>query len=150
MSRNKWSGARRSWFFMRARCNYQTCADYANYGGRGINVCERWLVFENFLEDMGERPPGMTLGRIDSDKDYCKENCSWQTKQDQNKNKSDTTWIIFDGVRMPITEASKKSGVSYYKLRHRVRVGIAPPMLFERGSLLNKTKSAVKQVKEGK
>jgi hypothetical protein len=72
-----------SWQGMHSRCKYPTHKDYSNYGARGIKVCNRWFNFVNFLEDMGERPKGLTLDRKDCTKDYCKENCKWSTAEDQ-------------------------------------------------------------------
>jgi hypothetical protein len=60
---------------------------YENYGGRGIDVCDRWLLFENFLADMGERPEGMTIHRINNDGDYEPENCEWVPVKRQFKNR---------------------------------------------------------------
>jgi len=76
-----------SWRSMIQRCNNSKHADYYKYGGRGIKVCERWEKFENFLEDMGERPEGLTIDRIDNSRDYILENCRWATRSQQQKNK---------------------------------------------------------------
>lgn len=77
----------RSWVAMRARCNNPKTRDYASYGGRGITVCERWESFENFLEDMGERPPGKSLDRINNDLGYLPDNCRWATAKEQANNR---------------------------------------------------------------
>lgn len=76
-----------SWRCMRARCNCESANHYEIYGGRGITVCERWKKFENFLEDMGERPDKQhTLDRVKVNENYCKENCKWATKSEQRIN----------------------------------------------------------------
>ena len=75
----------RAWLSMKARCYIPSAGGYPHYGGRGIKVCERWRdSFENFLADMGPRPPSMYgLGRIDPEGDYTPENCRWMTKSEQ-------------------------------------------------------------------
>lgn len=77
-----------SWQRMWQRCGYTKDKKYHLYGGRGIMVCKRWSKFENFLSDMGERPPGRTLGRIDPDGNYHPANCAWQTPYEQRHNRS--------------------------------------------------------------
>ena len=75
-----------SWRNLRRRCDDPNNPDYKHYGGRGIKYDPRWDFFENFLADMGERPDGMTLDRIDNDGHYVVHNCQWATPAEQRKN----------------------------------------------------------------
>src|SRR5687767_14579755 len=79
------AATRTSWESMKYRCRSPRCGSYHLYGGRGIRVCRRWLRFENFLADMGIRPPGTTLDRLDSDGHYEPGNCRWATWDEQQE-----------------------------------------------------------------
>ena len=81
-------GAWWTWRGMRDRCESPGHVRFSRYGGSGIRVCGRWLTFENFLADMGERPDGLTLDRIDNDGDYEPGNCRWATTVEQRLNTS--------------------------------------------------------------
>lgn len=101
------------WRDMKNRCEYKNDLSYKYYGGRGIKVCERWQKFENFLEDMGERPSKIhSLNRIDNDGDYCFENCGWATHEEQQNNKRNNRRISFDGKTMTVRQWERWLGVS--------------------------------------
>lgn len=78
----------RSWDSMLGRCLNPADQFYHRYGGRGIKVCERWLKFENFLTDMGERQKGYSIDRVDIDGNYCPENCEWVTRGENTRRMS--------------------------------------------------------------
>lgn len=95
----KQSPTRISWNAMRLRCNNPKSVSYPAYGGRGIKIDPRWNDFANFLEDMGERPEGTTLDRIDVNGDYTKDNCRWATKEVQTTNRRKYTLITVSRLR---------------------------------------------------
>lgn len=111
------------WSSMKKRCLCSTCCDYTRYGGRGITVCESWLDFECFVKDMGHRPDGASLDRIDNNGNYCKENCRWASRIQQNNNRRDTVFATAYGMCKPITEWSGISGIKSGTILARIRSG---------------------------
>lgn len=121
---SKRSNAYTSWANMKTRCLNPNFSQRKDYAGRGITVCERWMVFSNFLEDMGDRPNGLTLERIDNNKGYFKENCCWATRKTQNNNSRHVKWVRINGVEMSREDASRILGVHRDTLRNRIKRGV--------------------------
>ena len=99
------------WRDMRKRCNNPKATRYERYGGRGIKVCERWNSFVNFLADMGEAAPGMSIERIDYNGDYTPENCKWIPKSRQSANRSMCRMITFRGETKILSDWERDLGL---------------------------------------
>lgn len=112
----------RAWKGMRARC-YSPCNKHmGKYQEEGIKVCERWNSFDNFYADMGDRPEGYTLDRIDSSKDYSSENCRWASWSTQAKNRRDfNTIITYNGKTQCLKDWAKEYGIYYQTLVARIK-----------------------------
>lgn len=114
------------WHSMRARCANPRNAAFKDYGGRGIAVCERWLKFSGFFEDMGAAPEGGTLDRIDNNKGYSPDNCRWATPTEQGRNKRNNILITIGEETLPLSAWIERTGVSYGTAHQRIRIGWPP------------------------
>lgn len=110
-----------SWEGMKFRCENPNSREYAVYGGRGIKVCERWQKFENFLEDMGKRPKGKTLDRIDVDGNYEPSNCRWATPKEQARNRRNNTLITYNGKTQTLVEWEEETGIYSGTISMRIK-----------------------------
>lgn len=113
----------KTWQSMRQRCENPNNDSYSRYGGRGISVCDRWSAFENFLEDMGERPPGKSIDRIDANGDYEPENCRWADNVEQSNNRIKNVVFKVGDKWMTIADASRELGITRSGVMNRVRSG---------------------------
>jgi hypothetical protein len=114
----------RVWIGMKARCFNPTTSHYEYYGGRGIRVCERWLSFENFLTDMGERPHGKMIDRYpNNDGNYEPGNCRWATRSENCRNKSDNRLITHQGQTKTMAEWVEITGLPRTTIKDRLAAG---------------------------
>lgn len=112
------------WLSMKDRCHNENSRSYKRYGAKGITVCDRWRYsFENFLEDMGEPPPGLTLDRRDGTKGYSPDNCRWATPKEQTLNRSVTRWIEYNGETLCLADWARKIGIDFKTLSGRLKRG---------------------------
>ena len=110
----------RAWSGMRDRCNNPNASSWKRYGGRGIRACERWNEFANFLSDMGEKPIGSSLDRIDNDGNYEPGNCRWASVAEQNRNTSRNRRLTWNGKTLCVADWEKKLGAP---IRRRLCLG---------------------------
>lgn len=114
-----------TWWNMLQRCLNEDATNFPNYGGRGVNVCERWqLSFDDFLEDMGPKPcQSFTLDRINSDGDYSPENCRWSSWETQQNNRRSSRFLTSnDGETLTLTQWARRLGCGPRTIVHRIEV----------------------------
>jgi hypothetical protein len=113
------------WSGIKQRCCNPKSTSYHYYGGRGIKMCERWLhSFEAFVEDMGVRPEGHSIDRIDNDGHYGPSNCRWADKKTQNRNTRYNRYLTGpDGCSMTMEDWANKSGIPQYVIQKRIGRG---------------------------
>jgi len=109
------------WCDMRSRCNSPKDPAYSRYGGRGITVCERWSSFENFIADMGDRPAGYQLERVNNDLGYSPDNCTWATREAQCRNRRSNIKVTINGETLCLLDWCKKVSLPYARVRARIK-----------------------------
>ncbi len=113
------------WQSMLGRCRNPNFRQWNDYGGRGITVCERWHDYHAFAADMGERPPGYTLERIDNSLGYSPENCRWATRKEQQRNRRAAKYVTIDGVEYRAIELADMAGVKTDTIIARAERGLS-------------------------
>lgn len=116
----------KSWQEMRARCTNPKHVSFKYYGAEGISYPTAWERFENFLADMGERPPGATLGRIKNHLGYSKKNCQWESRMTQNNNRRSVLLIAYLGRRQSLARWCVELSLPYPRTYHRFVVQKLP------------------------
>ena len=114
-----------AWSGMLQRCKNPKNKFFHRYGGRGISVCERWNDFQSFFADMGEKPMGLSLDRIDNDKGYSPENCRWATTNQQVRNRAVTLCVEHEGRMMDVVELAERHGLSRKLVAERLKRGLS-------------------------
>lgn len=109
-----------SWFSMKSRCRTKTDSTFYMYGAKGISYDPAWESFEQFLADMGERPEGTSIDRVDRTKGYSKENCRWATPKEQVDNRAVTRKFEHDGQILTITDIAVKFGIPRERVKYRL------------------------------
>lgn len=112
-----------TWCSMKSRCQNKKNNVYKHYGGRGIKVCKEWLVFENFYKDMGKKPKGASIERIDVNGNYEKQNCRWANQKEQTRNTRKNVYYLIDGKKMTLKEIAEKYGICYSMIHSRIYHG---------------------------
>lgn len=112
-----------TWRAMLGRCYQPRNGSYARYGGAGVRVCQRWHTFANFVDDMGPRPPGLTIERIRNGEGYHVDNCRWATKKEQGRNRWDNQNLKFKGRTQCLAAWCEELGISHATALKRLARG---------------------------
>lgn len=117
---------RQVYYDMRNRCLNPNHSHFYLWGGRGIEICQRWMdSIDNFISDMGPKPHGLTLERKDNNAGYSPDNCCWATRRDQIKNQRTSKLYTFDGQKRTLPEIAASCGLTYQSLQNRLNRGFS-------------------------
>lgn len=119
------------WRSMRDRCNNPNNSRFADYGGRGIDICPEWDDFAVFFRDMGERPERHSLDRIDNNRGYYPDNCRWAARVEQQNNMRTNRLVEYDGQKLTMAEWSRKFDIPYHVVRYRLNKGMRLEEVFD-------------------
>lgn len=115
----------RTWCHMKGRCLNPKDSAYHRYGGRGISICERWIIFENFLSDMGLPPDdSYSIERIDNNGNYCAENCRWATWKEQCRNRTTSKFITYKNETKTLAQWCDELKINYDLIQSRLSLGM--------------------------
>lgn len=109
------------WADMLSRCRNPNHSAWGNYGGRGIRVCDSWTSYGEFVRDMGPRPNGLMLDRIDNDGPYSPENCRWSTRTEQNSNRRNCIYVEHGETRVTLREYCRRENLTYRPIVKRIQ-----------------------------
>lgn len=115
-----------TWCGMHRRCSDAKRDNFEHYGAKGVSVCERWSSFWAFVEDMGPKPFGHTLDRIDNSIGYEPCNCRWASITQQNNNKSNVRWITYNGRTQTLSQWANELGLTIAALHYRLAIAKMP------------------------
>ncbi len=125
--RGKGTPTHNTWSAMKQRCADPNHAQFQYYGGRGVSVCHRWAEsYEVFLADMGERPAGMSIERINTNGNYEPGNCKWATDHEQQRNRRSTILVERNGVKRCVKDWCEELGLNTDRVYGRIRRGESP------------------------
>lgn len=121
-----------TWASMMRRTRDPNTANYHRYGGRGITVCPKWATFDGFYEDMGEKPEGLTIERIDNDEGYFPGNCKWATRTEQARNRQRAAWVVVGKTTIRLFELAELTGLNTSTIRYANKRGYLEKLISER------------------
>lgn len=115
-----------SWESMKQRCFNSKNKHFKNYGGRGVTVCDKWLTFDGFFEDMGIKPgKEYSLDRVDTNGNYSKENCKWSTRYTQDRNRRDSVYLVYKNNNYILQDLANEVGIHQQTLQKRLKKGLS-------------------------